>query len=241
MQHHTFLASSLFVTIFAATTACTSDGGADDAAVVGAARYGDAATDPNGGAREPARPPAQDAPLTLRIEGHAVLTGMAPSCADGLGGQFQALYQGHLAIGDDGAYAAGIGSAVASLTTPAGCTIPDLTVQVVTRVTAHAELTATTANCTSYCDASARARAESTCAGSSDQVSCRAEAEAGAQASCMTTCTREAHAIVAEASLGLDSLTSLDAAALRSAALGQLTADLTFDHLVDGSGQVLGD
>ncbi len=242
MQHHLTLASTLFVTILAATAACTGgdDGSSGDDAVVGAARYGDADTDPSGAPRAPARPPAQEATLAVSVEGQAVLTGMAATCADGLAGQFEARYAGELAIDDDGAYAGGFGAAVASLQTPSGCAIPALTVQLVTRVTARAELAATTRNCASYCEASARSDAEATCAGQVDQVSCRATAEATARASCTTTCTEQVHAIVAEVSIGVEGLTAIDAAALRAAALGQLTADLTFDHMIDDAGQPIG-
>src|SRR5262245_45382762 len=114
MQHKHLFASILFVT----AAACTDDGGGSDADhMTGAARYSDSSTDSSGAPRQPAAPPAQRADLSLTVEGTGVTAGVPTECLDGLAGRFAAVYGGDLDIGDGGAYTAGFGSAVASLTT----------------------------------------------------------------------------------------------------------------------------
>jgi hypothetical protein len=209
-------------------TACTSSSPATD--VSGHAVYRDAATNADGSAHTAARPPAQAARVTLEIHGTGTMSGLDASCLDAASGQFRAVYHGDAQLADGGAMTAAL-DAAGAITTPSGCTIPSLTVGAVTGVTVRAELDATTTNCQSYCDASARADAEAQCGSAADQASCRASAEASASASCRTTCTSQSHAIVAETSLGIATLGQLDADQLRAGAFGAMSADFTFDRL----------
>lgn len=212
--------------------ACTADDGSGEAdtEVAGAAVYRDATTDHDGNAREPAAPPAQEATITIVVEGSGEIPQIDPQCALDPAGAFEAHFLGEMALSEDGAYLAAVGDGAVQIMTPSGCEIPDLTVGVVTDVTIRAELAATTQNCQSYCQASARADAEAECGASASDAACRAQAEAEAEAACTTTCTTQTDVIVAEVSLGASALGELDADALRAAALGELHADLVFDH-----------
>src|SRR5204862_6466018 len=100
-----------------------------------------------------------------------------------------------------------------------------------TDVVIRAELDATTQNCDTYCSASARADAEAQCSAAPDRASCWANAEGAAKASCMTECTTQSPTIVAETTIGASALGDLDADAIRAAAFGAITANLTFDTL----------
>ncbi len=224
---------TLFITMLC--TALTAGCGTEEdsrASVSGAMRYQDAATDPNGTPREAeAPPPGTTINVTVEVRGTGTLSGLDPQCLDGASGQFHALFDGVATVDDDGAYVAAVGEGGGQIETLSGCPIPDLNVGVITDVVVRAEIEATTAQCESYCSASARAAAEAECAGSGDQASCRAAAESSANASCTTECTTQRDVIVAEASLAASLLGDLDAEALRAAALGDFTANLTFDHM----------
>lgn len=212
--------------------ACTGGDGSGDAdtEVAGAAVYRDATTDHDGNATEPAAPPAQEATITIVVEGTGEIPELDPQCALDPTGAFEAHFLGEASLSEDGAYLAAVGEGAAQIVTPSGCEIPDLTVGVITDVTIRAELEATTQNCQTYCAASARADAEAECGASPSDAACRAEAESQAEAACTTTCTSQTDVIVAEVSLGASALGELDADALRAAALGELHADLVFDH-----------
>jgi hypothetical protein len=142
-------------------------------------------------------------------------------------------------MSDGNVYTATIASGSGAIQTPSGCAIPDLTVSLVTDVVIRGELSITTQNCETFCEADARADAEAQCGASASAASCRTQYETQAAAQCQTTCTTKAHAIVAEVSLAGSLLGDLDAEALRAAALGELTANLTFDHLEDADGKDL--
>jgi hypothetical protein len=216
-------------------------GGGDDAAtsMTGQAVYRDARTDHTGQAQPASSPPAQDATLSIVVEGNGQIPQVDPQCALDPAGAFEAHYSGTLALSDDAAYASSVASTASSIVTPSGCAIPDLTVGVITDVKIHAELAVNTTNCQSYCSAAARADAEESCGATASAAECRSTAEASAEASCNTTCTTEAHSIVAEASLSAALLGQLDANALRAAALGDFEADLEFDHLEDSDGNLV--
>jgi hypothetical protein len=218
-----------FVLILMAS--CTSggdDGG--DTEVAGQAVYRDAATNHDGTAKDAEAPPAQDVHVSIVVEGTGTIPNPDPQCALDPAGAFQAVYSGSATLDDSGAYVGAMGAATSSITTPSGCEIPELTVSLITDVTVRAELEATTENCQTYCAAEARADAEAECGATADQAECRANAEATAEASCTTTCTTESNSIVAEISVGASAVGELDAEALQAAALGQLHADLVFDH-----------
>lgn len=224
---------TLFITMLctALTAACGSEE-ESTSQVSGAMRYDDASTDASGNPREAeAPPPGTSIAVTVEVRGTGTLEGLDPQCLDGASGQFHALFDGAAVVDDDGAYVAAVGEGGGQIETLSGCAIPDLTVGLITDVVVRAEIEATTAQCESYCAASARAAAEAECAGSSDQASCRAAAESSASASCTTECTTQRDVIVAEASLAASLLGDLDAEALRAAALGDFTANLTFDHM----------
>jgi hypothetical protein len=119
--------------------------------------------------------------------------------------------------------------AAGELTTPSGCTIQTMTGAVATEIDIHAELDATTENCTTYCAASARADAEASCGA---DTSCRTQSESSLQAQCMTSCTQSGTRIAADLQLGAGALGSIDADSLRAATFGDLHGDLTFDHVM---------
>jgi hypothetical protein len=227
------LVSILASISFAACTAGGGDDGGDDAAtrVTGQGVYRDSATAHDGNPQEPASPEPQPAEVTLVVEGTGTIPEVDPQCALDPAGSFQATFDGTMTLSDSGAYVAALAEGSGSITTPSGCEIPDLTVGVVTSVTLRASIQATTQNCETYCAASARADAEAECGASADAAECRATFEAQAAASCTTECTSQDHHIVAELSLGANALGEVDADTLRAAAMGELTADLTFDTL----------
>jgi hypothetical protein len=228
----TVLASLLF------TASCTSsdDGGAE---LSGKAVYRDAATDHAGAQREPSAPPPQSAQVSIVVKGSGQIPTIDPQCALDPTGQFEAHYLSTLDMTDGNLYAATVASGSGAIQTPSGCSIPDLTVGVITDIVVRGELEITTTNCDTFCSARARADAEAECGTSASSASCRGAAESQASAQCTQTCSTKASAIRAEVSLSASLLGTLDAEALRAAALGQLTADLTFDHMVDGDGKRL--
>ncbi|MBA3395337.1 MAG: hypothetical protein H0T89_21995 [Deltaproteobacteria bacterium] len=212
----------------AAALGCTDDGGSEGtAAVSGAAVYRDSATAHDGTPRQASSPPAQDAKLTLVVKGNATIPQVDPQCATDPVGRFEARYAGTMDIGSDGAYLTAL--AAGEIVTPSGCEIPELTVGVVTDIVLRAELTATTQNCQTYCEASARADAEASCGASASAAACRSSAESSAAASCMTTCTSQTRKIVAETSIGAGSLGQVDASALRAATFADVEARMVFD------------
>lgn len=219
--------NTLILISCAAIAACTSNDTGATTGVSGHAIYRDSTANADGSPHAAAEPAPQTARVSLIVSGTGQATGVDLSCLDKTSGQFQALYAGSAQLGGSGDVSATLDAAT-SITTPAGCAISSLTVGAVTGVTLHAELDTTTANCDTYCAASARADAESQCAGSADEASCRASAEASAQASCHTTCTTQSHAIVADAELGAAALGELDMDQLKAGAFGALHADLTF-------------
>jgi len=227
--------------LWLAITACdggdsgNNNNGEEAAATQGNAKYRDASTNSGGDAVAPESPPAQDGmQVSLELEGSGLLSGLDADCADPDTGSVNGLYEGEGEIDENGAYTSSL--AMVDLTTPSGCTLDDLSLDVVTGVTFHAELTNTQENCTTYCDAYARAYAEDECSLDLDQASCRSELEADASASCETECTTSQNVIVAEVELGATALTDLSADSLEGSALGTIDLDLTFDHLEDGDG-----
>ena len=207
---------------------CTSsDDGGGNTTVSGQAVYRDSTTDHTGTQRSPSKPPAQDAKLSMTIKGTGTIPQVDPQCITDPSGKFEARYTGTASVGDT--YVASF--AKGTIATPSGCEIPDLTVGVVTDIVVRAELTTTTQNCQTYCEASARADAESSCGATSSAASCRQSAEASGTASCMTTCTSQKTKIVAETSIGVSSLGQVDADSLRAATFADLEAQLVFDAL----------
>lgn len=219
-----------FVAILMAACTSSGDDGGDQTEVAGQAVYRDAATNHDGTAKEAEAPPAQDVNVSIVVEGTGTIPNPDPQCALDAAGAFQAVYSGTATLDDSGAYVGAMGAATSSITTPSGCAIPELTVSLITDVTVRAELEATTENCQTYCAAEARADAEAECGATADQAGCRADAEATAEASCTTTCTTQSDSIVAEISVGASALGELDFEALQAAALGELHANLVFDH-----------
>ena len=160
------------------------------------------------------------------------MTGLEPSCQlDGASGQFHALFDASATVDDSGAYVAAVTSGDARVETLGGCAMPELTINLITDVVVRAEIATTTTSCQSYCAASARGQAEAECQGFVDAGGVPRRAEAAASASCQTECTTQRDVIVAEVSLAASLLGDLDAEALRAAALGDFSADLTFDHM----------
>ena len=223
MRNALILSSILIAACASNDTGATTD-------VSGHAIYRDSTTNDDGSPHAAAAPSPQTAKVSLVVTGNGQLSGLDLSCLDKTSGQFQALYSGSATLGGAGDVTATLAAAT-SITTPAGCAIPNLTVGAVTGVKLHAELDTTTENCNTYCEASARADAESQCAGSANEATCRADAEASASASCQTPGTTQAHAITADTDLGVAALGELDADQLKAGAFGALHADLTFAQL----------
>jgi hypothetical protein len=213
---------------------------AGETQATGQSQWRDAETGPDGAEKFSGKPEPQPSSdpmwVSIDFEGTGELDLGDPSCdLTGLG-SFEGLYEGEGTIDDDGVYVASFAEAEATVQTPSGCEIPSLSVEVITDVVVTGYLSATQENCTSYCEASARAAAEERCAGDSDEVSCRAEVEGSYAASCETECVSTTHTIVAQSSLGVGSLADITASSLSGAALGTLSVDLTFDHIEDQDG-----
>jgi hypothetical protein len=212
--------------------ACTSSNDTSSASsnLSGDAFYRDATTDHSGAPQTAARPAPQTADVTITVKGTATLPAIDAHCATDAPGAFEAHYASALSISDAGAYASAMANG--ELTTPSGCTISTLSNAIATEIDIHAELDATTENCSAYCAASARADAEGSCGAGPDAASCRTSAEAQASAQCQTTCTQSGHRIAADLTIGAGALGMLDADALRAAAFGDLHGNLTFDHVM---------
>jgi hypothetical protein len=228
----TFLIASLL------TFGCTNES-ETSASLSGTAVYRDSTTDHAGATKPAATPPAQSARISLVVKGSGTIPDLDSQCALDPAGQFEAHYLSTMTVSDGDAYTATVAKGSGQLQTPSGCEVPNLTVGVLTDVVVRGELTINTTNCETYCSAQARADAEAQCGASATAAMCRTQYEAQASGQCQTTCTTKAHAIVAEVSLSATLLGDLDADALRAAALGELTADLTFDHLEDAEGKHL--
>lgn len=205
-------------------TACTSQSSAQ---LSGKGVYRDAATTHDGTPQQPAAA-TDHATVTVVVKGTATLPQVDARCATDPVGVFEAHYASTTAMSDGGVYTAALANGM--LTTPSGCTISTLSGAVVTDVTVHAEIAATTTSCQSYCDAKARADAEAQCGATATAASCRTSAESSISASCTSTCTTQAHAIAADLDLGAGALGSVSADELKGAAFGDLSANLTFDH-----------
>lgn len=227
-----------FLIACALTSGCTSES-ETTSTVTGNAIYRDATTDHDGATQPPATPPAQSARVSIVVKGTGTIPEIDPRCALDPVGQFEAHYLSTMSVTGDEIYTASVAEGSGEIQTPSGCAIPNLTVGLITDVVVRGELSINTTNCETFCSAQARADAEAQCGASATAAACRAEAEAQASARCQTTCTTKAHAIVAEVSLAASLLGDLDADALRAAALGDFTANLTFDHLEDADGNDL--
>lgn len=225
--------------VSALTFGCTSNEGETSASLSGNAVYRDSTTDHSGAAKPAATPPPQSAKVSIVVKGAGQIPQIDPQCALDPTGQFEAHYLSTMSVSDGNVYTATVAEGSGQLQTPSGCAIPDLEVSVITDIVVRGELAINTTNCETYCSAQARADAEAQCGASATAATCRAQYESQATARCQTTCTTKAHAIVAEVSLSAALLGELDADALRAAALGDLTANLTFDHFEDEDGNDL--
>jgi hypothetical protein len=230
MQKHTLFVSTLVIAI--AVAACGGDADDTGAQAQGIAACRDATMNADGTAREPTPPPAQDARLEVTVSGTGTLDGIDPTCLDQASGQFRAIYDGTMAVGDDGAYVASLAEIDGRLESPLGCAIDNVTAGVVTDVVVRAEIEATTANCDWYCAAHGRAEAQAECSARPDRATCWSTVEAEAGAACRAACTTDTDLIVAEISLGAGAIGTgeLDGDALRAAAFGDMQVDVTFDH-----------
>jgi hypothetical protein len=236
MQKTSLLLSTLSLFAFAA---CSSDDGSTtetSSKLSGDATYRDATTDHAGNEIDPVGP-SSDGTITIVVEGSGQLPQVDASCALDPSGRFEAHYVSDVDFDSGDAYVASVASGV--IMTPGGCELPSVNALLVTDVKIRAEIEATTQNCETYCAASARADAEAECGATSSAANCRENAEATAEASCHTTCTTRADRIVAESSLTASLFAGLDFEALRGALFGDLSANLEFDHMVDGSGNEL--
>lgn len=231
--------SLLLSTLSIAAFGCASDGGStteSSSELRGNATFRDATTDHAGNQTDPASP-SGDGAVTIIVEGSGQLPEVDVRCQLDPAGRFEAHYVSTVDFDAGDAYATSVAEGV--IMTPGGCELQTVNALLVTGVTIRAEIDATTQNCETYCAASARADAEAECGATSSATSCRENAEASAEAACETTCTARADRIVAEVSLAASLFAGVDFEALRGAVFGDLTADLEFDHMVDGSGNEL--
>jgi hypothetical protein len=211
--------------------ACTSSGeGSATSELRGDAAFRDAKTDHAGNPVAPAAP-SESVKITIVMHGSGQFAAdkLDPRCALDPAGQFTATFSGTADTASGSAYLAALASG--KVTTASGCELPELSSLAILDAKVRAEIAATTQSCKSYCEASARADAEAQCGATASSAQCRAQAEGTAAASCQTTCTTQAHSIVAEASLATSLFGSLDLNDLKAASLGDLEADLTFDHV----------
>jgi len=230
----------MFLLASTLTFGCTSESESETTArLSGSAVYRDATTDHDGAAKPAATPEGQSARVSIVVKGTGTIPEVDPKCALDPAGQFEAHYLSTTTVTDKNVYTATVAETNGQIQTPSGCTIPDLTVGLITDIVVRAELAINTTSCETFCSARARADAEAQCGATASSATCRAQYETQASAQCQTTCTTSAHAIVAEVSLAASLLGDLDADALRAAALGELTANLTFDHLEDSDGNDL--
>ncbi len=204
-------------------------------ALRGEAAYRDAGTDHAGNPHRVASP-GHTARFSFVLRGNGEFSPeeLPSTCALDPAGQFQAIFTGATELGSGSAYVAAI--AGASVITASGCQVPELTSMLLVDARVRAEIDATTLSCTPYCSASARADAESECGTLASAAQCRASAEAELRAECASICTTRADRIVAETSLAVSLFGDVEFEALRTAALGDLEANLTFDHLEDADG-----
>lgn len=236
----------LYLSLFLTTAvACT---GADSEILThteGEVAYDDAETNAADEPQQPARPAPQPAgdPMMVEVilEGRAEMNGLEPECElDAVSGSFDGWLAGEAAVDDDGFYVAALTAEEAVFETPGGCAVPELDILAVTHARVRATLSATERNCEGYCAARARAHAEDSCQVAADRAACWAAATADYQASCQATCRSErVRVIVAEAELDATALAALDAEALEGALLGEIRADLTFDHMEDTEGEAV--
>ena len=229
-------------------TACSggtksTDNTAGDSDASGNAAYRDARTDHDGNAAEPSAPAPQEDSSPMKVELQLSGTGsnlnsVDPTCVlDGVGGSFTGSIVGTGTIDDSGAYTSVLAQQDGTFTTPSGaCVLDEVDIATLTDVTVHAELQNTEPNCSTYCASSARADAEEQCGSDASDASCRADAEASAEASCKTECTGSTtRRIVADAHLSASEVATMNAGALGLTGVGEVTADLTFDHTDEAS------
>lgn len=210
-----------------------------DTQASGTCAYEDAETDTAGEPKEPASPPpSDDLRVTIEVAGTGTLSGLEPACeVEGATGGFTGLLEGSGEIDGNGTYVALLASNEATFTTPSGtCDIPELEIGSVTSVVVRGELTNTQTNCETYCESKARAAAEESCGADASAASCRTEFEGSYESTCTQECTTSTRTIVAETSLGLDAVAAINASGLTGSGLGEIEADLTFDHIEEADG-----
>lgn len=232
----------LFVTAIT-LGACTSSNGngtsSNTSQLTGDASYRDATTSDSGAPQQPSAPPAQQVDVRLEIQGTGTIPQIDPKCATDPVGAFVATYSSNAEISNGGGYAGAVASSSGTITTPSGCAIQSLTVGAVTSAKLVADLQITTENCQTYCEARARADAETQCGATASAATCRVQMESSLAASCQTTCTSQAHSIHAEADVTASALGQLTADELKAASFADLETKLEFATLVDASGHTL--
>ncbi len=233
---------TLFLLVSAALIGCADNGsmdGADDGTVSGQARYADANSKSDGTARAPARPNGATMDLTVQVEGTGQIDGLDSQCAlDGATGHFTGVLQSSSMVDGDGAYLAALASGDAVFSTDGGCAIPQLDITALTGVHVRAAISATAPQCDSYCAADARSRAEADCGAEPSSAGCRSDAQATYTASCTTTCNgNRTDAVVADVNLSAAEIAELEAGSVGGTTIGDVQAELVFDHMEDASGE----
>lgn len=214
----------VYLTAFLAACGGEAEG---DATAKGNATYPDESPPPK-------QPSSDPMTVDVRVEGSGTLSGLEPQCeVEGASGSFNGLLSGEGELDGDGGYVAVL--AQSDFTTPSGsCEIPDLQIGTLTSVVVHAALSNTQENCSTYCASKARSEAEAECGSDAD---CIASFEADYEASCETSCSGSTtRSIVAETELGVTALAALNAGGITGTTIGEIDADLTFDHLESDDG-----
>ena len=218
-----------------------SDEPSGDSRPSGDMTYEDANTDTNGDPQDPSSPPAQNVEIEVRMSGDGTLSGLDPTCPDLGATQFEGFTSAVGQVDSSGAYIAGFTLVNAMFETPtSGCEIPDLTIGLMSDIEVRALLQTTTQNCETYCAAKARSHGEAECGVGPGQAQCRAQAEAEYSATCTTACSGSTtRRIVASASVGVATLTSINSRDLNSEGMGEFELDLTFDRIEESDGSVV--
>ena len=179
------------------------------------------------GTTQPAVAPAErsgDVSLTLVTNADA-----DNDCPDASTGRVIASYAGGMTI-SNGQFTAPLYPR--GLTTPAGCPVASPDVHAVASTQVFAEIPAIPTTCAHFCGGTARADAIQQCHATGDPVACDRGLVAGYAARCEAACASAA-GIAGTGAIDLGRLGAYDGDDLAAGKLGDLTARVVLDHLVD--------
>jgi hypothetical protein len=216
-----------------AAVACRSASAqVDDAptTLTGIVTYRDAPVDAEGTTQQAVAPGQRfgDVDLTLVTSADA-----DNDCPDASTGHVIASYTGGMTI-SDGQFTAPLYPR--GLATPAGCPVAQPDVHAVASSQVFIEIPAEPATCAHFCGGTARADAIQQCRASGDPVACDDGLVSGYAARCEAACGT-AVGIAGTGAIDLGKLGAYDGAELAAGKLGDLTARVVLDHLVDAQRQ----